>query len=74
MATCPRCLGPLSEGHKCRPIWVKRLRRQVIASFIGGVIGSFIQSVLWPEHPPVLGFVLGGLVGFAVSEALTAAV
>ena len=73
MATCPRCLGPLSEGHKCKPIWVKRLRRQVIACLFGGIFLSFVQLLIWPQHPPVLAFVLGGLLGFGVSEAMTAA-
>ena len=70
MATCPRCLGPLSEGHHCRPIWIKRLRRQVIASFLGGIFGSFVQLLIAPEHPPIIGFVIGGLVFFGLSEAM----
>jgi hypothetical protein len=70
MATCPRCLGPLSEGHRCRPIWIKRLRRQVIAGLIGGLFGSFVQILLEPRNPPVLGFVIGALVFFGVSEAM----
>ena len=74
MATCPRCLGPLSDGHKCRPIWIKRVGRQASASFLGGVFGAFLSMLIWPSTPPVLGFVIGGLVGFLLSEALTAAV
>lgn len=73
MATCPRCLGPLSDGHRCRPIWIKRLRRQVLASLFGGALGSFVQFLLEPKQPPVMGFVIGGLVMFALSEAFNAA-
>lgn len=70
MATCPRCLGPLSDGHRCRPIWIKRLRRQVTATILGGLFGSFIQILLAPQHVPVIGFVIGGLLFFGANEAL----
>lgn len=70
MATCPKCLGPLSEGHHCRPIWIKRLRRQVIAVILGGVFGSVVQLMLEPKGPPVFGFVIGGLLFFGLSEAM----
>jgi len=70
MATCPRCLGPLSEGHHCRPIWIKRLRRQVVASILGGVFGSLFQLLIEPSTLPVLGFVIGGLLFFGISEAM----
>jgi hypothetical protein len=70
MATCPRCLGPLSEGHKCRPIWIKRLIRQIIAVLIGGFLGSLVQFLLDLEHVPAMGFVIGGLLAFALSEGM----
>ncbi len=70
MATCPRCLGPLSDGHKCKPIWIKRLRRQGTASFLGGLFGSFVQLLLEPSIAPVIGFVIGGLFFFGLSEAM----
>ena len=70
MATCPRCLGPLSEGHHCRPIWIKRLRRQVTASLLGGVFGSFVQLLIEPGNLPIVGFVIGGLLFFGIVEAM----
>lgn len=70
MATCPRCLGPLSDGHHCRPIWIKRLRRQVLASLLGGVFGSFVQILIEPRNLPVVGFVIGGLLFFGIAEAM----
>lgn len=73
MATCPRCLGPLADGHRCRPIWIKRLRRRILASLFGGGLGAFVQYLLEPKQPPVMGFVIGGLLLFALSEALNAA-
>lgn len=70
MATCPRCLGALSEGHKCRPIWVKRLIRQAIAISIGGMLGAVVQFLLDPAHVPAIGVVIGGLFAFALSEGM----
>ena len=70
MATCPRCLGPLSDGHHCRPIWIKRLRRQATAVVLGGLFGSFVQGLIEPQQPVVMGFVIGGLVFFGLSEAM----
>lgn len=70
MATCPRCLGPLSEGHKCRPVWVRRLRRQAAAILLGGAFGSFVHILLEPSHLPAMGFVIGGLLSFGLNEAI----
>lgn len=70
MATCPRCLGALSEGHRCRPIWVKRMIRQAMAVLIGGMFGALVQILLDTEHVPAIGFVIGGLFAFALSEGM----
>jgi len=70
MATCPRCLGPLSEGHRCKPIWVKRLIRQSIAVLTGGLLGGVVQFLLDPEKVPAIGVVIGGLLAFALSEGM----
>ena len=70
MATCPRCLGPLSEGHRCKPIWIKRLIRQSIAVLIGATLGGVAQFLFDPAHVPAMGFVIGGLFAFALSEAM----
>ena len=70
MATCPRCLGPLSDGHRCKPIWVKRLIRQSIAILIGAMFGGLVQVLLDPIHVPAMGFVIGGLLAFLLSEGM----
>jgi hypothetical protein len=49
---------------------VKRLRRQIVASVLGGTFGSFVQILIEPRYLPVLGFVIGGLVFFGISEAM----
>lgn len=70
MATCPRCLGALSEGHRCRPVWIKRMIRQAIAVLIGGTLGGVIQFLLNPGSVPAIGIVIGGLIAFALSEGM----
>jgi hypothetical protein len=73
MATCPRCLGPLSEGHKCRPVWRRKFLRRSIAALVGGSIGAVIQyAALASAEPPFLGFVIGGLLSFGLWEAMRA--
>jgi hypothetical protein len=37
---------------------------------LGGLFGSFIQILLTPQHVPVIGFVIGGLLFFGANEAL----
>jgi len=69
MATCPRCLGALSEGHRCRPVWIRRLRRQLAFSVSGGLLGAVVQTLAMPVTYPVLGFILGGVVFFGLHEA-----
>jgi hypothetical protein len=41
MATCPRCLGPLSENHRCP----HGARRQVLESLATGVVGALVGAV-----------------------------
>ncbi len=73
MATCPRCLGPLSEGHRCRPLWRKRLWRRTAAALLGGAIGAFVQGATMETAAlPVMGFVIGGLFFFGLWEAMSA--
>jgi hypothetical protein len=71
MATCPRCLGPLSEGHHCRPIWVRRFIRQALATLIGGGLGAAIQLFTTTDRlVPIMGIVVGGLLFLGISEAV----
>jgi hypothetical protein len=70
MATCPRCLGALSDGHRCKPIWIKRFLRQVKWTAIGVAFGAFVQILVMPHLVPVLGPIIGGLIFLGASEAL----
>ena len=40
----------------------------MIAILVGGLFGGFVQILLDPAHLPAMGFVIGGLFAFALSE------
>jgi hypothetical protein len=44
--------------------------RQSIAVLIGGLLGGFVQILLNPTYVPAMGFVIGGLFAFALSEGM----
>lgn len=67
MATCPRCYGPLNEHHKCRPRWVRRLIVQVLVIILFALVGILVSVALFPHVVPVMGLVVGGLIGYGVS-------
>jgi uncharacterized membrane protein YccC len=49
---------------------VKRFRRQVLATLLGGLFGGFVHILVVPQHIPVMGFVIGGLLFFGLNEAV----
>jgi hypothetical protein len=42
LATCPRCLGPLTDDHKCRGGALKRAREALSTVGIGGLAGALL--------------------------------
>ena len=52
MATCPRCYGPLSDHHKCRPRWIRRALFQTLVTFLFILIGLLAcgSSALWLQR------------------------
>jgi hypothetical protein len=51
-------------------VWIRRLIRQAIAILLGAMLGGFVQILLDPAHVPAMGFVIGGLFAFALSEGM----
>ena len=70
MATCPHCLGALSERHKCRPA---RKARPVLWRATMTVLGAgglaMVSMAIWPEHVPGIALAAGGVLGYAVAMA-----
>lgn len=70
MATCPRCLGPLNDHHKCRPRWVRRVLFQLLITVLFALVGALVSTAFWPEHVPVLGLVIAGAIGYVFSVVI----
>jgi len=73
MATCPTCLGPLTEHHKCPNGAIKRIAAALAVVAIGGVIGGLSTWVLTDRPVPALvlaASALGAVLARAIGEAL----
>jgi hypothetical protein len=73
MATCPRCLGPLTENHRCPRGRFSRLTDALTTVTIGGVVGAVVVFAV--EERPAGALVLaaaalGGVLANAVRQAL----
>ncbi len=74
MATCPRCLGPLTDDHRCRMGTFKRVRDAVSTVGVGGLLGALLCFAI--EDRPVGALVLasaalGAVLAFAVRQAVS---
>ncbi len=77
MATCPRCLGALTEHHRCpRSTWLYRITDALMTVVIGSLVGGFFVFAA-VDHPTgalvlaaaALGAVLAGAVRQAIGGA-----
>ncbi|HEY7289715.1 MAG TPA: hypothetical protein VH583_07755 [Vicinamibacterales bacterium] len=74
MATCPRCLGPLTDDHKCPKGLFSRMTDAMTTVAVGGIGGAIVCYVI--EERPVGALVLasaalGAVLAFAVRQAVT---
>ena len=74
MATCPRCLGALTDDHKCPRGAFSRIADAISTVGIGGVAGAALVFVV--DDRPVGALViaaaaLGAVLAFAVRQAIT---
>jgi hypothetical protein len=74
MATCPRCLGALTEDHRCpRAGRFSRLSEKLPALAIGAVLGGgAIVAILGspPATVTLAAAALGGVLANALHDAL----
>jgi hypothetical protein len=49
MATCPRCKGHLTEGHRCPHRRAYVIAEVLASGIVGGLIGWFILAVFDPH-------------------------
>jgi hypothetical protein len=73
MATCPKCLGALTENHKCPPRILRRLTDAVSTVGVGGGIGAMLCFAI-EERPPgalvIATAALGAVLAVAVRQAV----
>jgi hypothetical protein len=73
MATCPKCMGFLTEGHKCPGgVW-SRLSKSLLTVIIGAVIGTLVVYVIEERPVPALwmaGAALGAVLAMSVRQAI----
>ena len=73
MATCPRCLGPLTEHHKCPHGVFKRVTDALWVVAVGAVVGGLATWAIDDRPAPALvlaAAALGAVLASAVREAL----
>ena len=73
MATCPKCLGPLTDHHRCPRRIASRVKEVVSVVGIGGLVGVILTFAI-NERPPgallLATATLGAVVANAVRQAL----
>lgn len=73
MATCPRCLGPLTENHKCPGAALRRIGYVLAVTMTGVLVGGLSAWVVTDRPAPALvvaASALGAVLAKAVSEAV----
>jgi hypothetical protein len=73
MATCPRCLGPLTEHHQCPRGMFSRIADALFTAGIGCVLGAVFAFAV-DEHPAgaliLAAAALGAVLASAVRQAI----
>ena len=73
MATCPRCLGPLTDDHKCPRGLLGRMTDALVTTSVGAISGWMV--VLMIEERPagaliIAAAALGAVLATAVRQAI----
>lgn len=73
MATCPRCMGALTENHRCPRGRFSRMTDALSTVAIGSVVGGLLVFALEEQPPGALvlaAAALGAVLANAVRQAL----
>lgn len=73
MATCPRCLGPLTEDHRCPRGRFSRVTDALSTVVGGAVLGGFVP-VMFSEDPPLALVLAAAALGAVLANAVREAV
>jgi hypothetical protein len=73
MATCPRCLGPLTDDHKCPRGLLSRVVDAIVTTGIGALCGWMVVLVFDERAAGALilaAAALGAVLATAVRQAI----
>lgn len=74
MATCPHCLGPLTDTHHCPKKRHDRAVHRVMSALAGGAVGFVLMALLDPgqrsTHLDIYVIAGGALLGAAIYHLL----
>jgi hypothetical protein len=73
MATCPRCMGALTENHRCPRGIFSRLTDAVSTVGVGGLIGAVLTYAMIERPATALvlaAAALGGVLASALRQAV----
>jgi hypothetical protein len=73
MATCPKCMGALTEHHRCPRGPLRRLTDSMSVVGVGGAIGAAVTFAIDDRPPGALilaAAALGGVLASAVRQAI----
>jgi len=73
MATCPRCMGALTENHRCPRGRFSKITDALSTVMIGAVLGGVLVFVVFEQPAGALvlaAAALGGVLANAVRQAL----
>ena len=69
MATCPKCMGPLTEGHRCPHGIVRRVTDAVSTVGVGAVAGALFSFLMADSPAPAL-ILAAAALGAVLSSAI----
>ncbi len=73
MATCPKCMGALTENHKCPPRVLRRLTDAISTIGVGGLVGAILCFAIddRPAGAMVMATAaLGAVLAYAIRQAI----
>ncbi|HXD73930.1 MAG TPA: hypothetical protein VN628_09350 [Vicinamibacterales bacterium] len=73
MATCPKCMGFLDEGHRCPGGLWSRVGKAILTVIIGAAIGTVLVYAIEDRPVPALwlaGAALGAVLAMSIRQAI----
>jgi hypothetical protein len=73
MATCPKCMGALTDDHRCPRGTIRRVADMLGTLLVGGMVGAIVCFVIEERPVPAL-VVAAAALGAVLASGLRQAV